>query len=202
MAQESTYPVSIEGDYEPRLNRFLWLIKWLLALPHLFVLLFLGIGQAILLPIAWIAIVLTGRYPGFIFSYNLGVMRWGWRVGYYAFDVLGTDRYPPFTMADAPDYPARLNVPYPERLSRLTTLVRLILAIPHLIVAYIFVGDGNRWRGFRFILVLFAAIALLFTGRYPQSLYNFIMGMSRYGLRVWAYVLLLRDEYPPFRLAP
>ena len=202
MDQPNSYPVWVDAELDSSLSRWQWIVKWLLALPHLLILVFLGIAQVILTLVAWVAILITGRYPRFIFDYNLGVLRWGWRVSCYAYHVVSTDRYPPFTLNDVPEYPAGLNVEYPERLSRLTTLFRLILAIPHLIVLYILVGDSYRWPGLRGILVLFAVIALLFTGRYPQPLFHLILGISRYGIRGSAYLLLMRDEYPPFSFDP
>ena len=137
------YPVRVEGRLDEPLSRWLWLVKWLLALPHWIVLAFLWLAVAVLWVVALVAIVATGRYPRAIFAFNLGVLRWTWRVWFYASGAIGTDRYPPFTL-DAADYPAELDVPYPERLSRGRALVKWwLLAIPHYVVVAIFLGSWN-----------------------------------------------------------
>ncbi len=209
------YQVLLEGDLDPDLSRWQWLVKWLLALPHIIVLGFLWVAFILLSIVAWFAIVFTGRYPRGIFDFNVGVLRWSWRVTYYAFGVAGTDRYPPFTLAEA-DYPARLDVAYPEELSRGLALVKTwLLAIPHYVIVGLFTSGlvwytteldaaGNEvaqaGAGLISILVFIAVVILLFTGRYPQGLFDLVMGLQRWVFRVAAYASLMRDEYPPFRL--
>jgi hypothetical protein len=219
MAESATtggaYPVAVEAELDPGLSRWLWLVKWVLAIPHFVILAFLWLAFVVLTVIALFAVVFTGRYPRAIFDFNVGVMRWHWRVEYYSYAALGTDRYPPFTLADA-DYPARLAIPYPERLSRGKALVKWwLLAIPHYVILGILAGGWAfpGWAGWPTdstvavpsllaVLVLFAAIALLFTGRYPRDLFRLVVGINRWALRVIAYAALMRDEYPPFRLDP
>ena len=209
-----SYPVQLTGELTEPLSRWLWLVKWVLAIPHYVVLAFLWVAFVVTTIIAGFAILFTGRYPRSLFAFNVGVVRWSWRVGFYSYSALGTDRYPPFSLART-DYPADFDVDYPERLSRGLVLVKSwLLAIPQLIIVglltapWYWVANGaptddyQRSVGISLLglLVLVAGLALLFTGRYPRSLFDLVMGINRWVYRVTAYVALMRDEYPPFRL--
>ena len=232
------YPARLYGELDAPLSRWLWLVKWFLAIPHYIVLAFLWIAFWVATVAAGFAILFTGRYPRALFDFNVGVIRWSWRVTFYATGVLGTDRYPPFSL-DPENYPADFGVDHPERLSRGLVLVKWwLLVIPHALVVGAFSGTalvlaraprylepgsmgadfgrGPDWNGgpggpwaaewvtagisLLGLLVLIAAVALLFTRRYPRQLFDFIMGLQRWSYRVLAYTALMRDEYPPFRL--
>jgi hypothetical protein len=209
----AAYPLSVRARFD-RPGRWLWLVKWLLLIPHYIILLFLWLAFLIVTVIAFFAILFTTRYPRGLFDFNVGVLRWSWRVSYYGYAALGTDRYPPFTLADVPDYPARLDVDYPQQLNRWLPLVKWLLAVPQYLLLGALAGSGyavgsstgNNSQAAYYtpsligVSVLIAAIALLFTARYPTGLYNLVVGVNRWSYRVAVYVALMTDRYPPFRL--
>jgi hypothetical protein len=192
-------------------SRWLWLIKWLLLIPHYVVLAVLWVAFVAMTVVGYVAVLFTGRYPRGIFDFNVGVLRWSWRVGYYGYQVLGTDRYPPFTLAQDPDYPADLYIDYPDRIPRHQPLVAWLLALPHAVLLGAIAGstwqvyDNGSWVAQARVslvgaAVLIAGVSLAVTGEHPRGLYNLLTGVARWSLRVAAYVALLTGRYPPFRL--
>jgi hypothetical protein len=203
MAKKQTlYPLSIRGELTDPPSRGWWLLKWLLALPHYIILAFLWIAFIVVCIIAFFAILFTGKYPKGLFKFNEGILRWTWRVGFYSYSALATDKYPPFSLEPDKDYPADLEIEYPEKLSRGLVLVKWwLLAIPHyIVIAFLQGGAGESKGGLVFILAIFAGIALLFTGKYPDDIFKLVVGINRWTYRVAAYASLMTDQYPQFCL--
>jgi hypothetical protein len=229
--ETTTYPVKIRGELTAPPERGWWLIKWLLGIPHYVILCFLAIAFFVVAIIAFFAILFTGKYPKGLFDFNVGVLRWGWRVAFYSYGALATDKYPPFSLESDPNYPADLEIPYPEKLSKGLVLIKWwLLAIPQYIIVGIFSGGWSagfhwgskpaetwtwhfgdkvvqvdKWQtsggaNLIFVLAIFAAIYLLFAGRYPKDIFKLVLGFNRWALRVAAYASLMTDAYPPFRL--
>ena len=194
------YPITVTVDYPERLSRGLIFVKWLLALPHLFVLAFYGIGVFFAAIAAWFAILFTGNQPRELFEFIVGFNRWYLRV--MAYVNLLRDEYPPFTNEPG-GYPVELEVEYPERLSRGLIFIKWALTLPHWIILMFY---GVVVGG----VTIIAWFAILFTGRYPKGLFDFVVGYYRWLFRVIAYqgvVIyyfptyvggLLTDKYPPF----
>ncbi len=206
----AAYPLRLEGHLDPGLSRWQWLVKWFLAIPHFVVVSLLWVAFVVLTVVAFFAILFTRRYPRSIFEFNVGVLRWTWRVSYYATSALGTDRYPPFTLGAA-DYPATLDVDYPEHLSRGLVLIKSwLLALPQLVIVAFLTAtwsfgqrDGAGYLvsgGLLGLLVFVGALILLFKGRYPPRLHDLVVGINRWVYRVIVYVALMTDQYPPFHL--
>ncbi len=203
------YGIQVRATGGAPAGRWLWLVKWLLLIPHYLALLVMWVAFVALTLIAYVAVLVTGRYPRAIFAFNVGVLRWSWRVGFYGYQVLGTDRYPPFTLAEVPGYPAGLLIDGPPRMPRWQPLVAWLFAVPHILI----LTATGGWRlfgddayanvasfGFVGIVVLIVAISLTVRGRAPRGLHDLLVGVARWSLRVVAYVALLTSQYPPFRL--
>jgi len=212
---DQSYPVKVQARLDEPLSRWLWLVKWLLAIRTTLCCSLVDRVRRrhrhrVLRDLVHRAL------PRSLFSFNLGVLRWSWRVAYYTYSALGTDRYPPFSLAEEPDYPATLDIAYPERLFPRPGPGQVVAAgdpavrhrrrIRRRRHLHADRGSGKTWQvdalsgGLIGLLVFFAAITLLFSGRYPRGLYDFVVGMNRWVLRVIAYAALMTDAYPPFRL--
>lgn len=191
-ATAGSYPVTFDVQYPQELSRWLIFVKWLLAIPHFVVVYLLQLATSVVTFIAFFAILFTKRYPRELFDFVVNAGRWNANVSAYI--LLMRDEYPPFSWEQG-QYPVTYDVAYPEELSRWLIFVKWLLAIPHLIVLLLlYIG---------MMLALFVAFfAILFTKKFPESLFNFTVGVLRYNLRVGAYTNLMRDEYPPFSMQP
>ncbi len=188
------YPVNLDVEYPERLSRVLIFFKWLLIFPQFIMIYLLMSAWYFTAFISWFAILFTGRYPRSLFDFAVGVYRWAWRVNAYVY--LLRDEYPPFRLTDEEGqvYPVEFTVEYPEHLSRGLIFVKWLLVFPHLIILYVL----NAVTG---LTTFFAWFAILFTARYPKGLFDLSVGYLRWSARVGTYAMLLRDEYPPFRLS-
>ncbi|MEK6794655.1 MAG: DUF4389 domain-containing protein [Spirochaetota bacterium] len=201
MSTKGKYPVMLTGELTVPPGNGWWLIKIFLAIPHLIILPFLWIGFVGATIIAAFAILFTAKYPKALFEFNIGVLRWSWRVGFYGLHAFGTDKYPPFSLDPDKKYPADLTIQYPARLSRGLLFVKWwLLVIPHAVIVAIFTAGMGNGLGLIPVLSICAAFALLFTGKYPKEIFRLVIGLNRWVFRVIAYAALMTDAYPPFRL--
>jgi hypothetical protein len=191
-ATAPSYPVTFDVAYPGELSRWKIFVKWLLAIPHMAILYGLLIAWEAVTFIAFFAILFTKKYPRELFNFSVNVYRWQANVTSYV--MLMRDEYPPFSW-DAGKYPVTFEVQYPEELSRWMPLVKWLLAVPHyIILVFLYVGA--------IVALIVAWFSILFTKKYPEGLFSFVVGVRRWSARVSAYVTLLRDEYPPFSMQP
>ena len=202
----SPYAVRFDVDYPEReLNRVTTFFRVFVAIPILIVLATVSGGSlafgnnrgvavagGLLFAAPLLMIVFRQKYPRWWYDWNLELLRFTNRIGVYL--ALMDDRYPSTDEQQS----VTLNFPYPdakEGLNRWLPLVKWLLAIPHYIVL-LFLGIAAIFS------VIFAWFAILFTGRYPRGLFDFVLGVMRWANRVTGYALILvTDEYPPFSLA-
>lgn len=186
------YPVRLDVEYPDSLSRLLIFVKWLLAVPHYFALVFLAIGAYVVWVLSFFAVLITGRYPEGMFNYMVGVFRWAARVQAYV--LLMTDVYPPFSLEDDPNYPVRVELDYPQHMARWRPLVHWLLVIPVAFLAYLITIAAD-------VCVILAWFAILITGRFPESMFNVVLIAHRWWLRTSAYLYWMEEEYPPFAWA-
>jgi hypothetical protein len=200
--EQQSHTVSLEIAQQENYSRGQLLLRSLfgfiyIAIPHLFVLMFMALAAGILRFIAWWAILFTGKHPKGFFDFQVGVLRWNARVNARLMNL--ADGYPPFG-TDAADDHVKLNVQYPEKLNVGTHLLKTFFGffyvlIPHAI-CLIFLGIAA------YFVIFIAWWAVLITGKYPKGMHDFVVGILRWGLRVNAYMGYLTDEYPKFSGKP
>jgi hypothetical protein len=198
MAMSIPYPVQLDFQADHHITRWRPLVQWLLAIPHLLIANVLRTLRQILTVISLFTVLFTERIPRPLFDMIAMTYRYEWRAFSYAMFL--HEDYPPFDFQpaaadDGVESHTMLSFTYPERLNRWKPLYKWILAIPHYLVIVALAVAGV-------IAFIGGFFAVLFTAEYPEVIRGFLVGIQRYTLRVEAYVGLLTDEYPPFRLAP
>jgi hypothetical protein len=193
------HPLHFKIDYPQKLSRGILILRlffgWLYcAIPHYFLLFFVGIAAAFISFIAWWAILFTGKYPQGMFNFMLNFYRWYLRV--MAYMTYMTDKYPPFKGKEVEGHPLHYTIDYPQKLSRGILILRLFFGwlycgIPHYFLL-LFIGIAVG------VVQFIAWWAILFTGKYPQGMFNFVQNYCRWMLRVMAYMGYMTDKYPPF----
>ena len=198
MSVSTPYPAQVELHADGHITRWRPLIQWLLAVPQLMVAEVLSSLRGVLTLISLFTVLFTKEIPRPLFDVIAMTYRYEWRAMSYALFL--HEDYPPFDFrpASADDGAERhttLSLAYPGQLNRWAPLYKWFLAIPHyVILAVLSIG------------ALFAVVAawfsILFTGRYPRTLFNYVVGVMRWSNRVSAYAFVLAtDKYPPFRLS-
>jgi Domain of unknown function (DUF4389) len=193
-AGATPYPVQFQIEYPDRdLNRLTTGFRLIVAIPILIVAAAVGAARSVLFLPTLLLIVFRQKYPRWWYDWNLELLRFSNRIGAYL--ALMDDRYPSTDERQA----VTLDFPYPDAkqgLNRWLPLVKWLLAIPHYIVLFFLAIAAV-------VLVIIAWFAILFTGRYPRGLFDFVQGVLRWGNRVMGYAFtLVTDQYPPFRLSP
>ena len=167
---------------------------WLyILIPHAFLLLFLGLWGAILQFVAFWVILFTGRYPQSMFEFQVGLMKWNLRVSARLYNL--SDGYPAFGIKSTDDH-TDLSIPYPEKVSRGLTLLRLFFGIFYVYLPHMFILMFRAW--FVGILTFLAWWVVLFTAKYPDFMFDWVTGQIRWQLRVSIYMMYMTDTYPPF----
>lgn len=183
------YAAVLEVDRQEEYSRWLPLVKWLLAIPHWFVLVFIWFAAAFALIGSWFAVLFTGKYPAGVHKFIVGTSRWTYRVS--AYGLLMTDTYPPFSMDDDPNYPVRYDVAYQEKIANWRPLVSWLLVFPYAIVAGVLLYVA-------YLISFIAFFAILFTKKFPQGLFDFNLIAMRWQARANAYSYWMTERYPPW----
>jgi hypothetical protein len=191
----ATDPVRFDFEAPERVANWRPLVHWLLAIPHWVVLYLLNIAMQVVWIISWFTVLFTKKIPPGLFQFQVMVMRYAART--YSYIWFMREPYPPFDFTTSEQDPGtdpavRLSVDRPEEVSRLSLLAWL-LALPHYFVLFVY-GLGA------FFVLIAAFFVVLFTGKFPPGMRDYLIKVMRYAARIYAYVLMLRDEYPSFSL--
>jgi len=196
------YPVNVSYDRGAAINR-LWgipligqMVRWILLIPHFIVMILLAIVAAIQLLVAWIPVLILGRFPGWGYRWIGGLLAYSQRV--QAYSMLMTSTYPPFAL-ESEDYPITVRYDEGVRINRLWGIpiighiVRFIVLIPHFILIWLLAIIAG-------FVMLFVWAPVLIFGRQADLVYTLVGGLYRWQLRTVAYLFMMVDRYPPFSL--
>ena len=191
----SAHPVRVELVAPNTIARWRPFLHFFMAIPHFIINQALSALSGVITFIAFFAILFTKRYPEGLFNVAVMAQRYSWRV--VSFALFMREAYPPFEFSSEPEDPetdpARYSILYPGEMSRWLPFVKFFLAIPHFFVLLVLFVGG-------FAVMFLSFFAVLFTGKYPEGLRNYMVGVTRWSARVSAYVGLMTDDYPPFSL--
>ncbi len=185
----SGYGVDVIMSRPPKTSRLLLLFRWLLLIPQYFFAIGVYVIALVLLLINYIVVLITGRCA--FFGFLAGTVRYGTRLTAYSYFM--TDKYPPFSLGEVPDYPVQIRIEHPGKVHR-WRVFSYILAIPQILILY---GLTILWS----VTTLIAFVAGLILGRYLPGLFGIALMTLRYQARVNAYLFLITEGYPPFDFA-
>jgi hypothetical protein len=187
------YPITYEADFDPTPNRWTTFFRLLLAIPWFIVAIFWGLLFYVTHFVAWVVVIIIGRYPEGLYNFNAGIVRFGIRLSAWVY--LQTDQWPPFGLSDDPSYPIRVNfAPPAERQSRLKAFFRIILVLPVMFVLSYGTAYITLLAGF------VAWLTIVFRGYLPEGVNDMLTFLHSFQARVLGYFAILTDEYPPIGL--
>lgn len=183
------YPVGFQMEYIQRRSRLSTFFRYPLLIPHLFFAFFYGIAFYVVLIISWFALLFTARWPQSLYDFSCGFLRYIARLSAYMY--LGVDRYPPFSGSEDPDYPVQIPIAAAlDHYSRLKVLFRIFYAILAYVIRYA-LGIVLAF------VALLSWVAIVITGRQPESLQDALNFSLRYTVRSDALMMLITETYPP-----
>jgi Domain of unknown function (DUF4389) len=187
------YPVAYEADFNPEPNRATTFFRLILAIPWMVAAAFWGILFIFTHLFAWVAVVILGRYPRWLYEFNSGIVRFSVRTSAWLY--LQTDVWPPFSLSEDESYPIRIKIAAAaERQSRLKAFFRLVLVLPVALVlsygtSYIQLAAG-----------VIAWLTIVFRGYLPEGVNSMMTFVNGFHARVLGYIAILTDAYPPIGL--
>lgn len=186
----SPYPIGYDADFTLERSRLTTFFRYVMALPLYLVMMVYAIAATFTIPIAWLVLLFTARYPGGLYNFHAGLLRYMTRVN--AYTRLLTDVYPPFGTGEHPEYPVRVSIAPPkESYSRLKVFFRYLIGIPVMLISYALTLLAN-------ICAFLAWFVIVFTGKQSEGLQDAINLGTAYGARAGGYFIMLTEDWPPF----